>query len=63
MPEMDGTEMTKAVRQLKSTMSTVPIIMMTAFGREDVMQNGKAAGVNAFLTKPVKQSLTCKNLD
>jgi len=31
--------------------------MMTAFGREDVIQQAKQAGVNAFLMKPVKQSL------
>ena len=35
----------------------LPIILLVAFGREDMMQQATAAGVNGFLMKPVKPSL------
>ncbi|MCP4104893.1 MAG: response regulator [Desulfobacteraceae bacterium] len=57
LPDMNGTEVTKAIRSPDSKIRDIPIIMMTAFGSENVMSEGKAAGVNAFLFKPVKQSL------
>jgi len=56
MPGIDGIETTKIIRN-DIHVNKTPVIMMTAFGREDVIQQAKQAGVNAFLMKPVKQSL------
>ena len=56
MPEMDGITALKRIRTLSGS-SQIPVIMMTAFGRKEVMQQAEAAGVNGFLIKPVKQSL------
>ncbi|MCK5096833.1 MAG: response regulator, partial [Desulfobacteraceae bacterium] len=56
MPGMDGLETVKIIRK-NHNISKIPIIIMTAFGREEVMQQTKKAGVNAFLMKPVKQSI------
>ncbi len=54
MPEMDGIEVSRKIRQeLKLTM---PIIMMTAFGKEEQRIQAEKAGINGFLTKPIYPS-------
>ncbi|MCB2148621.1 MAG: response regulator [Deltaproteobacteria bacterium] len=54
MPSMDGIETSKKIRQeLKLTM---PIIMMTAFGKEEQRLEAEKAGINGFLTKPIYPS-------
>ncbi|MDO9565772.1 MAG: response regulator [Candidatus Desulfaltia sp.] len=54
MPEMDGIEASRIIRQ--DLKLTIPIIMMTAFGREAEKLEAKKAGINTFLTKPIFQS-------
>ncbi len=56
MPGMDGIE---ALRQMKSDpeLARLPVILMTAFGREEVVSQAEAVGVDAFLIKPIKQSV------
>lgn len=51
MPGMDGL---MVLRQLRATnrYSTLPIIMLTASGKEQDRRQAISAGVNAFLTKP-----------
>ncbi|MGM8060989.1 response regulator [Vogesella indigofera] len=52
MPVMDGVETARRIRALNGAR----IIMVTAFGRDDVRAAAEAAGVEAFLVKPVSQS-------
>ena len=56
MPGMDGIETSQRIRAHKQ-LRRVPIIMMTAFGREEVMQQAGKSGVDAFLIKPVREAL------
>ncbi|MBI5063261.1 MAG: response regulator [Desulfatitalea sp.] len=54
MPEMDGIETSRKIRrELKLTM---PIIMMTAFGKDEQRIEAEKAGINGFLTKPIYPS-------
>lgn len=56
MPGMNGDEV---VRKLRSniTMSSLPkFIIVTAYGREDVLQDAERAGADGFLVKPVSPS-------
>jgi two-component system sensor histidine kinase/response regulator len=54
MPEMDGIEASRKIRQeLKLTM---PIIMITAFGKETQRIDAEKAGIDGFLTKPIYPS-------
>ncbi|MGD8777503.1 MAG: response regulator [Ignavibacteria bacterium] len=55
MPEMDGLAASKVIKQDKK-LKTPMIIMITAFGREEVAQKAHEIGVDAFLTKPVTYS-------
>ncbi|MGD8498387.1 MAG: response regulator, partial [Chromatiales bacterium] len=56
MPGMDGLETSRRIRSTPE-LGEVPIVMITAFGREHQSEEGEAAGINAFLTKPVQQSV------
>lgn len=56
MPEVDGIECVKKIRAMDGA-ENVPIVMMTAFGGDREVAFAKEAGVDYFLTKPVKQSL------
>jgi two-component system, sensor histidine kinase and response regulator len=56
MPEVDGIECVNIFRAMNGA-ENVPIIMMTAFGGDRELVLAKEAGVDYFLTKPVKQSL------
>ncbi len=53
MPEIDGVEASRRIHREKPAL---PIVLMTAYGREDVMQSAEGAGISAFLRKPVKAS-------
>jgi signal transduction histidine kinase/CheY-like chemotaxis protein len=54
MPGMNGIETSRKIRQ--DLHLTLPIIMMTAFGREVHKTEAEQAGTNGFLTKPIFQS-------
>jgi len=53
MPEMDGIE---TARRLRSSGSTLRIVLITAFGKDDVRALSERAKIDAFLVKPVSQS-------
>jgi CheY-like chemotaxis protein len=53
MPEMDGLAATQAIRALPGDASRVPVIGLTANVLISDEQACRAAGMNAFLTKPV----------
>ncbi len=56
MPEMDGIALLKQVHDDPS-LPDLPVLMMTAFGREEVMQQAESLGVDGFLIKPIKTSV------
>ncbi len=51
MPNMDGLSFVKQAKQLPAYKFT-PIIMLTTETQEDKMNEGKAAGVKAWIVKP-----------
>ena len=62
MPEMDGLEATRAIRQLPEWQG-VPIIAMTANAFEEDRQACRAAGMNDFIVKPVSLQALYSTLD
>lgn len=57
MPGMDGLAAAKAIREASSSHSQPPIvIMVTAHGRDDVMNSPHAELLDAVITKPVTPS-------
>ena len=58
MPEFDGIEVARRIRQNPGPFATCPkIIMVTAYGREDVLRRAEKAGLDGFLVKPTTQSM------
>ena len=57
MPGMDGIEASRRIKE-HSGLSHVPhIVMVTAYGREDVMQKAEKVGLDGLLLKPVSPSV------
>lgn len=54
MPEMDGVETTRRIREKVGP--DTPIIIISAYDWSDIEEEARAAGVNAFIAKPVFQS-------
>ena len=53
MPEMDGYEATKTIRELSDpAKSSVPIIALSASAMLDIREKAKSFGMNSFVTKP-----------
>jgi signal transduction histidine kinase/CheY-like chemotaxis protein len=56
MPGMDGIEASRRIKK-KTDLSRIPaIVMVTAYGREEAMQQAEAVGLEGFLLKPVSAS-------
>jgi PAS domain S-box-containing protein len=56
MPVMDGYAATKAIRALSNGAATTPIVALTASAMPEDRQRCLNAGMDAYLSKPIKQS-------
>ncbi|MBF0378079.1 MAG: response regulator [Desulfamplus sp.] len=57
MPEIDGIETSKRIKQNPNLAHLPLIVMITAFGRDQIVKQAEKAGIKAFLMKPVNVSL------
>ena len=51
--DMDGIEASKRIKHHKDLSKIPPIILVTAYGREEIMQQAEEVGLEGFLLKPV----------
>ncbi|MBQ9196778.1 MAG: response regulator [Clostridia bacterium] len=51
MPDMDGVETTRQIRAIVG--HDTPIIILTSFNWDDIVDEAKAAGVDTFVSKPL----------
>jgi two-component system sensor histidine kinase/response regulator len=56
MPGMNGDEVTRHLRDDARIAASTKVVMVTAYGREDVFRMAQQAGVDGFLIKPVSPS-------
>lgn len=64
MPEMDGLEATRAIRELdRPDAGTIPIIALTANAFDEDVQRSMQAGLDAHLSKPVEPELLFETLE
>jgi two-component system sensor histidine kinase/response regulator len=56
MAGLDGIETARRIRRERTAPHPLRLIMVTAFGREDLRAEADAAGIDAFLVKPVSRS-------
>jgi len=57
MPGMDGIEASGRIKNHRGLSKIPAILMVTAYGREEVMQHTKEIGLEGFLLKPVSPSI------
>jgi CheY-like chemotaxis protein len=57
MPEMDGIEASERIKNHKGLSKIPPIILVTAYGREEIMQQAEQVGLDGFLIKPISPSM------
>jgi len=57
MPGIDGIECSKQVKSHKSLNKIPAIILVTAYGREEIMRQADVIGLEGFLLKPVSPSV------
>ena len=60
MPEMDGYEATKLIRNLDDARADIPIVAMTANAFEEDRQKALENGMNAHVSKPVDMNMLFK---
>jgi signal transduction histidine kinase/CheY-like chemotaxis protein len=56
MPGMNGLEVAQHLRSLHLARTPVPV-MVTAFGRDDIVEKARSVGIEGILTKPVNASM------
>ncbi|MDD2987976.1 MAG: response regulator [Zoogloea sp.] len=62
MPPMNGDEVTRRIHANPAIQPKPKVIMVTAYGREDVIRAAEQAGVTGFLVKPVSPSILLDTL-
>jgi two-component system sensor histidine kinase/response regulator len=62
MPGLDGIEAAKHIKDDPSIKAKPAIVIVTAFGRDEVRSEAEAAHLDGFLVKPVNQSMLVDTL-
>ena len=57
MPGMDGLQASREILRGKGSKDLLKIVMVTAFGREDLQTQAEQIGIDGYLLKPVSPSL------
>lgn len=63
MPEMDGLEATKRIRNSTGPVSRLPVIGLSAHNHLEVRQEALLAGMDDFLSKPISDQDLFAKLD
>ena len=57
MPGMDGLEVARRIREEEHLSTTPAVLMVTAYGRDEVLQRAETLGLQGLLIKPVTESV------
>lgn len=57
MPGMDGLEVARRIREEERLSTTPAVLMVTAYGRDEVLRQAERLGLQGLLVKPVTESV------
>ncbi|QXZ09413.1 response regulator [Comamonas sp. Y33R10-2] len=57
MPGMDGLEVARRIREVEHLATIPAVLMVTAYGRDEVQRQAEQLGLQGLLTKPVTESV------
>lgn len=63
MPDMEGTEVARRIRQLPPPLGDVPIMAVTSLTLDEIETKCAAAGMNGCLTKPLRRDTLLSALE
>src|SRR5258708_7026780 len=63
MPEMDGWQAAQEIRRRETPSRRVPIIAVSAYSYQSDRERFEAAGINAFVAKPIDNSRLMQTID
>ncbi|NMG56236.1 PAS domain S-box protein [Aromatoleum aromaticum] len=63
MPKMDGYRLTEAIRQAEGEAARIPIVALTANALQSESRRAREAGMDEYLTKPVRLEVLGAHLD
>jgi diguanylate cyclase (GGDEF)-like protein len=59
LPDIDGFEVTRRIRQMERPSEWTPIIFLSALNKDEDLEKGIAAGGDDYLRKPVSEVVLC----
>lgn len=62
MPGLDGLQTTRRIKEDEQLHKQPVIVMVTAFGREEVREEAERLGIDGFLVKPITKSMLVDTL-
>ncbi|MFZ5773937.1 MAG: response regulator [Thermodesulfobacteriota bacterium] len=62
MPQIDGIEASRRIKASKDLSQAPWVVMVTAYGREEVREQARQAGVDGFLYKPINASMLLESV-
>ena len=62
MPEMDGRDAARAIRSLETGAQHIPIVALTAHAMDGDETGILAAGIDLYLTKPLRKAVILDTL-
>jgi PAS domain S-box-containing protein len=62
MPELDGLAATRLIKQGEALRKRPAVVMVTAFGRDEVREEAERLSIDGFLVKPVTRSMLVDTL-
>lgn len=62
MPGLDGLETSRRIKEDKQLKDICTIIMISSYGRQEIIKQAEQIGLDGFLIKPINRSLLCDTI-
>jgi len=63
MPEMDGLELLKNIRQASDSLKDIPVVMITALGKQENIIKASKWNINGYIVKPFSVNTVLEKME